>query len=342
MDGFYVNFPGAQTSVQDEGRFGYQWSGMCPAGAMDLYSLRVANILVGNDRNEAGLEITLIGPELKFLVDEVIAITGADLSPVLDGVNVPMYRAVSVKKGQTLQFGTRKSGCRAYIAFAGGLDVEPMFGSRSTWVRINIGPVDHALKKGDIIGFRAPKSDLKNMEARWTKAEAINGDDVLLRVIPGPQDYLFTEAGICKFFSGEHFTVSKLASRQGYRLEGPKVELKQKGSIVSDGIAKGAVQIQPNEQPIVLLSERQSTGGYAKIGNIISVDLPKIGQAMSGSKICFQKCSVEEAQDLLFKEYQALTALEEKIQAAKENIGSRYRITVNQRVYNVEIRKALN
>ena len=315
---------------------------MCPAGAMDLHSLRVANILVGNQRNEAGLEVTLIGPELEFLTDEVIAITGADLSPAVDGAAVPMYRAIAIKKGQKLKFGARKSGCRAYIAFAGGLDIEPMFGSRSTWVRINIGPVDHALQKGDVIGFRAPKGTLPNMAARCAQPEVIQGDDVLLRAIPGPQDYLFTDAGIQQFYSGEAFTVSKLASRQGYRLEGPKVELKQKGSIVSDGIAKGAIQIQPNEQPIVLLSERQSTGGYAKIGNVISVDLPKIGQAMSGSKIRFQKCTIEEAQELLVEEDRALTALEERIQAAKDDTGSHYRVTVNGRVYEVEVRKNTN
>lgn len=338
MDGFYVNFPGAQTSVQDEGRFGYQWSGMCPAGAMDLHSLRIANILVGNDRNEAGLEVTLIGPELSFLTDEVIAVTGADLSPAVDGKAIPMYQAVSIKKGQCLKFGQRKSGCRAYIAFAGGFDIEPMYGSRSTWVRINIGPFDHALQRGDVIGFRAPKAVLPCMEARSAQPEPINGDDVLLRAIPGPQDYLFTERGIRNFFGGEPFTVSKLASRQGYRLEGPRVELKQKGSIVSDGIAKGAIQIQPNEQPIVLLSERQSTGGYAKIGNIITVDLPKIGQAMTGSRIRFQEIGIDEAQELLIQEDRALTALEKQIQtAANTDLGRKYRVTVNQQVYDVEV-----
>ena len=339
MDGFYVNFPGAQTSVQDEGRFGYQWSGMCPAGAMDMHSLRIANILVGNDRNEAGLEVTLVGPELHFLVDEVIAITGADLSPMLDGRELPMYRAVSIKKGQRLSFGKRKSGCRSYIAFAGGFDITPMYGSRSTWVRINIGPVDHALRKGDVIGFREPKAILPNMEARYIQPEVIQGDEVLLRVILGPQDYLFTEQGIRNFLGSEPFTVSKLANRQGYRLDGPKVELKKKGSIVSDGIAKGAVQIQPNEQPILLLSERQSTGGYAKIGNIITVDLPKIGQAMTGAKIRFQEIGIEEAQELLVEEDRMLNALEERLRTAAVEQSNRYRVTVNQRVYHVEIQR---
>ena len=207
MDGFYVNNPGAQTSVQDEGRFGYQWSGMCPSGAMDLHSLRIANILVGNEMNEAGLEVTLIGPDITFKEDEVISITGADLSPMLDGTPIPMYCALSVKKGQHLHFGPRKTGCRAYIAFAGGLDIEPMYGSRSTWVRVNIGPVDHALKKGDTIGFRSPKASLPHMSARSITPEYINSSDVRLRVVLGPQDYLFTDAGIANFISEDGYKV---------------------------------------------------------------------------------------------------------------------------------------
>ncbi|MBQ6663218.1 MAG: biotin-dependent carboxyltransferase family protein [Firmicutes bacterium] len=334
MNDLYVKSPGMQTSIQDQGRFGYQWSGMCPSGAMDMRALRIANLLVDNDMDEAGLEVTIMGPELVFQTDEVIAVTGADLSPTIDGQPLPMYQAYAVKSGQSLRFGTRKYGCRAYIAFAGGLDVEPLYGSRSTWLRINIGPVNHALKAGESYGFRAPKGTLPNLGARRCEKEIIKGDDVLLRIILGPQDYLFTEGGLENLLNPDGFKVSDLANRQGYRLEGPKVELKKKGSIVSDGIAKGAIQIPPNEQPLVLLSERQSTGGYAKIGNVITVDLPKIGQAMPGSRIHFTTVSVEEAQDLVAEEAAFFAALKEKLTASGPHT---YRATVNNHAYVITI-----
>lgn len=336
MDGFFVNIPGAQTSVQDEGRFGYQWSGMCPSGAMDMHSLRIANILVGNKMNEAGLEVTLTGPDMTFMTDEVIAITGADISPMLDGTPIPMYCAISVKKGQHVHFGARKTGCRAYIAFAGGLDIEPMYDSRSTWVRINIGPIDHALRKGDMIGFRAPSASLPQMAARSIAPETIESKDIEIRVLLGPQDDLFTEEGIANFFGKDGYKVSNLCNRQGYRLEGPNVELIKKGSIVSDGIAKGAIQVPPSEQPIILLSERQSTGGYAKIGNVISVDIPKVGQAIAGSRLRFKKVSIEEAQRLLADEAAYLENLESRIKEAKP---TEYRVKINQSVYHIAIQE---
>lgn len=339
MGGFIVNSPGAQTSVQDRGRFGYQWSGMGPSGAMDMHSLSLANILVGNERGEAGLEVTLAGPNLTFCEDEVIAITGADLSPQLDDIPVPMYTALCVRKGQHLRFGMRKTGCRAYIAFAGGLDTPVLYNSQSTLIRIGIGGIDgRALQKGDVIGFREPKATLPNMAARSVKKEIIQGDDVTLRVIMGPQEYLFTEKGIQNFFSEDGYTVSTMANRQGYRLDGKPVEMIKVGSIVSDGIANGAVQIPPNQKPIVLLVERQSTGGYAKVANVITVDLPKIGQSMTGSRIHFKAVSVEEAERLLREEDDYLRSIENMIKTAKEK---RFFITCNGETFDVAVcRKA--
>ena len=255
MDGIIINAPGFQTSIQDRGRFGLQWSGMCPAGAMDMHSLSIANILVGNSRGEAGLEATMIGPDMTFTADNIIAITGADLSPTLDGAPFPMYAASCVRAGQRLKFGMCKSGCRAYIAFAGGIDTPVLYGSKSTLLRIGIGGIDGgALKKGDQIAFVSPESTLPNMAARAIAREKIDSKEVTLRVIMGPQDYLFSEKGIANFFSSEGYTVSALANRQGYRLDGEPVEMIKIGSIVSDGIANGAIQIPPNQKPIVLLA----------------------------------------------------------------------------------------
>lgn len=340
MSGLIINTPGLQTSIQDRGRFGMQWSGMCPSGAMDMHSLSVANILVDNACGEAGLEVTIMGPDITFTADNVIAITGADLSPTLDGRTLPMYTAVSVRAGQNLKFGHCKSGCRAYIAFAGGLDTPLLYESRSTLLRIGIGGIDGgALKKGDTINFRDPKATLPNMAARAVPKEKINGKDVTLRVIMGPQDHLFTEKGIANFLSEEGYTVTALANRQGYRLEGEPVEMIKVGSIVSDGIANGAIQIPPNQKPIVLLAERQSTGGYAKVANVISVDLPKIGQTTTGSHIRFQAVTVEQAEALLAEEEAYLRGIERDIREAKVRS---YTITVDGAQYEVSIHQVKN
>ena len=335
MEGITVISPGMLTSVQDKGIFGYQWSGICPAGAMDLFSLRVANILVGNELDEAGLEVTILGPSLSFETDEVIAITGANLSPALDGRLIDNNRAIAVKKGQVLSFGARKNGCRAYLAFAGGLDVDPLYGSRSTILRVGMGGLDgRALRKGDHIGFRKPRATLKNMANRVISVPDAPTDRVKVRVILGPQDYLFKDSGIEAFLGDEGYVVTNKANRQGYRLEGKEVELKKIGSIVSDGIAPGAVQIPPNQQPIILLSERQSTGGYAKIANVITVDLPKIGQCISGTRIFFETVSLEEAQRAMKDEREFLIRLNEKIEST---ISISFQVILDGKNYDITV-----
>lgn len=177
------------------------------------------------------------------------------------------------------------------------------------------------------------------MAARAIAREKIDSKEVTLRVIMGPQDYLFSEKGIANFFSSEGYTVSALANRQGYRLDGEPVEMIKIGSIVSDGIANGAIQIPPNQKPIVLLAERQSTGGYAKIANVISVDLPKIGQAMTGSRIRFKAVSVEEAEKLLAAEEEYLAGIEQDIQNA--HVRS-YTLSFNGTQYEVAVHKVSN
>ena len=193
-----------------------------------------------------------------------------------------------------------------------------------------------ALQKGDVIPFRAPKAELDHMAARSIEQEPIQSDPITLRVIMGPQDYLFSSRGIENFLSEEGYTVSTMANRHGYRLEGAPVEMKKLGSIVSDGIANGAVQIPPNQKPIVLLAERQSTGGYAKIANVITVDLPKIGQAMPGSRIRFQAVTVEEAEQLMMQEEADLKRIEQAIQNARD---PRYRVVVEGRSFDVVIHR---
>lgn len=306
--------PGIQTTVQDAGRFGYQWSGISPAGAMDLYSLRLANILVGNEMDEAGLEITVVGPQLVFDCAEVIAITGADLSPTLNGMPIAMNCAISVRVGDMLCFGQKKNGARAYLAFAGGIDIPPLMNSRSTLLRNKLGSMNgNALKKGEEVNLRSPCTALPNQSYRFVEREPIEDQNVTLRVVMGPQDDYFTDEGIRTFLSTKGYRVTKQFSRHGYRLSGDVIQHRKGGDIVSDGIALGAIQIPSDGQPIIMLAERQSTGGYTKIANVISVDIAKISQCIAGARICFQPISIEQAQKMLRDEYKSLCDLEEKM-----------------------------
>ena len=188
--GIIVENPGILTTVQDEGRFGFQQFGVSPAGPMDTQSFYLANILAGNKRSEGVLEMTFSGPTLRFEKDNIIAITGASMSPCVNGNPIPMYQAVLVRAGETLSFGmTNGNGSRAYLAFAGGLDVPLVMGSKSTLMRNQLGGIEgRKLEKGDSIGFVSPKTTLPNMEMRKFEPEVFPKKELTLRVVTGPQD----------------------------------------------------------------------------------------------------------------------------------------------------------
>lgn len=217
--GIIVENGGILTTVQDEGRFGYQAFGVSTSGAMDNHSFHIANILVGNDMGEGALEMTFIGPTLKFTSDNIIAVTGGDLTPMLDGNEFPMYRAVLVKEGQTLSFAGARNGCRGYIAFAGGLDIPIVMGSKSTLLRNHLGGVKgRKLEKSDEIGFVSAKTILPNMEARKVPASVYPKKEIVLRVVLGPQDDEFTEAGVKSFFWNSGVITNEF-DRMGCRIE---------------------------------------------------------------------------------------------------------------------------
>lgn len=304
-----IHNPGLLTTVQDEGRHGFQQFGVSISGAVDRRSLRLANLLVGNTHYEAALEATIMGPEIEFLHDIAIAITGGDMSPMINGEPCEMYRAIKVNKGDILSFGVLKSGCRSYISFAGGLDVPLVMGSRSTYIKAAIGGFEgRQLKKGDKIQFYAPSADLIHMENRCIEPEDFSAKEKVLRVILGPQDDCFTDKGISTFLS-RPYTVTKEFDRMGCRLEGEQIEHIKDGNIISDGISFGAIQVPSAGQPIIMLSDRQTTGGYAKIANVITVDLPIIAQCKTGDVIKFEQMDIEQAQDLYLaqlKEYETI------------------------------------
>ncbi len=305
---------GMLTTVQDNGRIGYQQFGVPVSGAMDQQAAAIANILVGNEDNEAVLEVTMLGPRIEFQEANCIAVTGGDLTPQLDGKSFPMNRAVAVQKGQVLSFAAPRSGCRAYIAFAGGLEIPQVMGSRSTYLKAKIGGLEgRKLDKEDIIAFRAPTAQLPNMEKRAVAdAETFTKTDVTLRVVLGPQDDAFTEAGI-KTFLGETYAVTVQSDRMGCRLDGPVIEHVKDGNIISDGISFGAIQVPSEGKPIIMVADRQTVGGYTKIATVISADFSKAAQIKAGDKIRFVQVGITEAQDLYPDRKAYLRALREAL-----------------------------
>ena len=302
---------GLYTTVQDYGRVGYQDVGISVCGAMDKKSLAIGNMLVDNLEDEAGLEIAFIGPEIEFTKDNFIAITGGDLNSKINNKEIPMYKAILVKKGDILTFGNNKSGTRSYITFAGGLDIEKVMGSKSTNVKCSLGGYKgRNLKSGDFIKFTNPTDYLPNYLSRQVEIEEKNEN--ILRVILGPQEDAFTIKGIDTFFK-ETYEITKDFDRMGCRLEGPCIEHKTSADIISDGIALGSIQVPSHGKPIIMLTDRQTTGGYTKIGTVITVDIGKLANLKPKDKIRFKEVSIEEAQKLLKEYKEELSKIKEKV-----------------------------
>lgn len=311
MEIFEVIQPGAYTTVQDGGRFGFQQFGVPICGVVDSFAYRVANALVGNFQGQAVLEATILGPTLKVLNQGSIAVTGGNLSPVLNNTPLPMWESVAIHPGDMLQFKGVKSGCRAYIAVAGGIDVPMVMGSRSTYVSGKIGGIDgRPLAAGD----RLNKGEGTGKAGMHLSPDLIPNypDDIEIRVILGPQDDYFSD-GIQKLFSSA-FKVSTKADRMGYRLEGDSITHRGgvEKSIISEPSVPGGIQVPPNGQPIILLVE-QTVGGYTKIATVISPDIGKVGQAKPGNRIHFRQVELEEAHRFLKIE-------EEKIESIRMSL----------------------
>lgn len=333
-----IKRPGLLTLIQDNGRYGYQQFGVPVSGVMDSFSHRVANILLGNNEDEAVLEITIVGPEIEFMENSLIAITGGNLSPALNGEPISMWESVCVKKGDILSFSGIKNGCRGYIAFAGGIQVEKVMESRSTYVKAKIGGLHgESLKSGDVLKIGDLEEDLTSTKYRKLPNKYIPtySKEFEVRVVLGPQDDYFTENAVDKFLSTA-YKVTNECDRMGYRLEGEAIAHIDGGDIISDGINFGAIQIPSHGQPIIMMSDRQTAGGYTKIANVISVDLPKIAQAKPGDSIRFKKVTIYEAQELLKR-------MEENINDIKKSCinnivkTSKLLLKINGKEYNVKV-----
>lgn len=325
-----VRHPGVLTTVQDLGRYGYGHIGMPVAGVMDEYAVRVGNILIGNDENTPVLEMTLLGPTLEFRQNTTFVVTGGDLQPRLNQESVEMWRVLQAQSGDRLNFSGAVNGCRAYLTVAGGFDVPLVMGSASTYLRGKIGGFEgRALRAGDslivgapngspLVGFQLPEEFLPDY-----------GDTV--RVVLGPQDSAFTQKGIDTFLSSEYIVTNE-ADRMGYRLDGPVIEHWDSADIISDGIALGAIQVPAHGKPIIMLADRQTTGGYPKIAHVISVDIPLVAQKKPGDCLRFARISIREAQ-LIYREHEhRIVRLKECIQERIQTHhppGKQYTLIVN-------------
>ena len=297
MEALEILHGGTFTTIQDLGRRGYQRFGMPTAGAMDITSLRLANRLVQNDEGQACLEITYIGLRLVALRDLVIAITGGDLTPKMDGSPLSMWETVSLRKKSEISFTAVRNGIRSYLAVAGGIQIAEIMGSKSTCIRAGIGGFEgRALKKGDRlrIGRRHPDLPPRRVKELFIPHY---GGKWNTRVILGPQDDYFSEGGIETFLSSE-YTITPQSDRMGYRLQGPVIEHGKGADIISDATCLGSVQVPGHGLPIILLADRQTTGGYPKIATALTVDVHDLGQAKPGDGIRFSSISIIEAHEI--------------------------------------------
>ncbi len=326
--------PGLSTTLQDLGRYGHQRFGVLVNGAMDTWSHRIANRLVGNDESAATLEITLVGPNLEFDADALIALTGGELDARIDGRAIGGWRPLLVRAGARLELGRVTLGARAYLAVAGGFAVTPLMGSRSTYLRGGFGGFQgRALVAGDRLAA-GPDADLRRYADLWTRFEAGDGAfvqppwsvarklawpfdaTVPIRAVPGPQ-WQRLDAESRRRFAYDEFRVGTDSDRMGYRLDGPRLRLSTPLEMLSDATDVGLVQLPPDGRAIVLMADRQTTGGYPRIAVVSTVDLPRLAQLLPGQRLRFAPITLAESQALLLAREAELRAIARAIEAKR-------------------------
>jgi antagonist of KipI len=299
--------PGLLTTVQDLGRWGYQAEGVPVGGPMDAYSHRLANRLASNHDDAAALEITLVGPELEAVGDVLCAMAGAEFEVIAGGQAVPGGRPFRLSSGTRLLFGRRMAGARATLAVRGGIDVPAVLGSRATSLPSRMGPFGgRSLEAGDILPIGASIED-DHGEARSAGDVSplpLPQGGVRLRAMAGPDAALFPPGAIDDFFAAR-FMVSVASNRMGYRLDGPPIPSVSE-EVLSEPTPFGSVQVPRGGQPILLMADRQTTGGYPRIATVISADVPLAGQLAPGDWIRFAPCSRGDAVDALRRQARRL------------------------------------
>lgn len=297
------------TTVQDEGRWGYQAYGLPVAGMMDRYSGRIVNMLAGNKEQAAVLEMTSLGAVFKFDEEQFVAVGGADMGVRVNGTAVPNWSAFFVPKNGEVRFAEAISGYRSYMAVRGGIDVPVVLGSRSTCVKAGVGGYEgRPLRQGDVLAVGQQGRKAVREQTLPNEYVPLYENKITVRVILGPQHTMFSEDALAAFFA-KPYTVTKQADRVGYRLTGTRILPINKADIISDAMYQGAIQIASHGMPFIMLADHQTTGGFAKLGYVIQSDLPKIAQVKTGDSIWFSCVSEEEALAALWEEQQVYQAV---------------------------------
>jgi biotin-dependent carboxylase-like uncharacterized protein len=300
--------PGPQTTVQDAGRAGQMRYGIPPSGPVDRASFVLANRLVGNPDGAGALEFTVMGPRLSVEAPCSIAVTGADAPLTVNDTPAAAWTTLRLAAGDVVRVGAARAGVRGYIAFAGGIDVPPVLGSRATYLRGRMGGMHgRALARDDRLRLGAAPTPRRRVVPDAARPQW--GGDIVLRVVLGPQADRFTDAGVATFLDST-YEVLPQSDRMGARLNGPRIGHARGHDIISDGIALGAVQVPGDGQPIVLLVDRQSTGGYTKIATVCSFDVARVGQAKPGHRVRFAAVDIASAHRLLRDSDAALASVE--------------------------------
>jgi len=302
-----VRAPGLLTTVQDLGREGFGPMGVSPSGAADPIALRLGNRLVGNAEGAAALEMTLLGGTFVFPEGAIIALTGADFGAEFDGIAVPLWSSFEAKKGKALRTGATRSGARCYLCVRGGIDVKLFLESSSTHLLSGLGGHEgRALRKGDVLKIGTVNTSSQKRTAKPTALQHFQARKVL-RATPGPQFETFTDAAQKSFYAST-YRVAEESNRMGLRLEGTPLPVGEHGEMTTEGVSLGAVQITPAGLPIILFVEQQTTGGYAKIANVISADLSSLGQLRPRDEIRFEPVDWKTAHRLLIEQEKLLAS----------------------------------
>jgi len=354
MSGIKIIDPGLLSIVQDQGRYGYQRYGVSTTGVMDEFASRVANRLVENDDNDAVIETTMKGITFEMTGDCIFAITGGNCETTLNGKVISLWDSHKGKAGDIVKMGMCRGGLRNYVAFAGGIDVPIIMNSRTTNLKAKIGGVDgRKLIIGDEL--KIGKKNLSDISLKKFDKNHIPifSKELEIRVILGQQVDEFTDNGV-KTFLNSVYSITNESDRMGMRLLGEAIEHKVSGDIISDGMTIGAVQVPGNGQPIIMMADRQTTGGYTKIANVITVDLPALAQAMPGTKIKFVEIRVKDAVELLRKREEEILAESSFLEilpkrrsgplslvpSLERNDGnSSYRLKINSKVFTVNMKE---
>ena len=293
--GLEVLRAGLQSTVQDQGRFGYAHLGVSASGAADNFSLAIGNILVGNPKNYAGIEMTIIGDKYRFKSDAYIALTGSEFEAELDNNSIPFWKRLLIKKGQILDIRSTKNGARCYLCVAGGINIKDVMGAKTTHLTSGIGGLHgRILKKLDELDFGLLDDSIKPIQ---NLNDSITTDTKIIKVTKGVQWSWFDKNQKNKLFQHQ-YQVEELSNRMGLRLFGNAIKTNRENEITTAGISLGSIQIPGGGQPIISFVEHQTTGGYPIIANVISADIRKVGQLKAGDCFQFELISLGSAEKL--------------------------------------------